>query len=65
MVSLERKLLGSYPPGKFLFVEHSHDIFPEYLEKVPYEIPRNIPKQCSMNILQMLHAFFQVDQEMQ
>ena len=27
-----------------IFVEQSHDIFPEYLEKVPYEIPGNIPK---------------------
>ena len=27
-----------------IFVEHSHDIFPEYSEKVPYEIPGNIPK---------------------
>ena len=24
--------------------EHSHDIFPEYSENVPYEIPGNIPK---------------------
>ena len=27
-----------------IFVEHSHDIFPEYLEKVSYEIPGKIPK---------------------
>ena len=27
-----------------IFVEHFHDIFPEYLEKVPYKIPGNIPK---------------------
>ena len=27
-----------------IFVEHSHDVFPEYLENVPYEIPGNIPK---------------------
>ena len=27
-----------------IFVEHSHDIFPENLEKVLYEIPGNIPK---------------------
>ena len=26
------------------FVEHFHEIFPEYSEKVPYEIPVNIPK---------------------
>ena len=27
-----------------IFVEHSHDTFPEYSEKFPYEIPGNIPK---------------------
>ena len=27
-----------------IFVEHSHDIFPEYLEEVPYEIPGDIFK---------------------
>ena len=27
-----------------IFLEHSHDIFPEYLEKVSYEIPGNILK---------------------
>ena len=27
-----------------IFVEHSHDIFPENSEKVPYEIPGNILK---------------------
>ena len=27
-----------------IFVEHSHDIFPEYLENVPYETLGNIPK---------------------
>ena len=27
-----------------IFVENSHDIFPEYLEKVPNEFPGNIPK---------------------
>ena len=27
-----------------IFVENSHDIFPEYSEKVSYEIPGNIPK---------------------
>ena len=27
-----------------IFVEHLHHIFPEYSEKVPYEVPRNIPK---------------------
>ena len=31
-----------YVPG--IFVEHSPDIFPEYSEKVPYEIPENTPK---------------------
>ena len=38
---------NSDPPGKYMFgifKEHSHDIFPEYSEKVPYEIPGNIPK---------------------
>ena len=33
-----------------IFMVHSHDIFPEYLEKVPYDIPVNIPKQSSRNI---------------
>ena len=28
-----------YVPG--IYVEHSHDIFPEYSEKVPYEILGN------------------------
>ena len=53
-----------------IFVEHPHNIFPEFSEKVPYEIPGNIPNnvpgilnigiflECSMNILRMLHAFF-------
>ena len=27
-----------------IFVEHSHDIFPEYSRNIRYEIPRNIPK---------------------
>ena len=27
-----------------IFVEYFHDIFPEYLVRVPYEIPENIPK---------------------
>ena len=27
-----------------ILVEHSHDIFLVYSEKVPYEIPANIPK---------------------
>ena len=27
-----------------IFVDHSHEIFPIYSEKVPYENPRNIPK---------------------
>ena len=27
-----------------IFVEHSHEIFPVYLEKTHYEIPENIPK---------------------
>ena len=29
---------------RWIFVEHSHDIFPEYSEKVPYEIPGNFLK---------------------
>ena len=29
---------------KFVFVEHSHDIFPGYSENIPYEIPGNIPE---------------------
>ena len=36
------------PTGKIyvrgIFVEHSHDIFSEYSEKVPYESQRNILK---------------------
>ena len=31
-----------YVRGKF--AEHSHDVFREYSEQVPYEIPGNIPK---------------------
>ena len=27
-----------------IFMEHSNEIFLAYLEKVPYEIPGNIPK---------------------
>ena len=27
-----------------IFVKYFHDIFPEYLVRVPYEIPENIPK---------------------
>ena len=27
-----------------IFAKHPHDIFPEYSERVPYEIPGNIPK---------------------
>ena len=27
-----------------IFVEYFHDIFPEHLVRVPYEIPENIPK---------------------
>ena len=34
----------SNPLGKYMFVEYSHDIFLEYSEKAPYEIPGNIPK---------------------
>ena len=53
-----------------IFVEHAHDIFSEYSEKVPYEIPgifqNNIPgilnitifPECSMNIRRMLHGYF-------
>ena len=33
-----------------IFMEHSHDIFPEYSEKVTYEIPGNIAKYYSRNI---------------
>ena len=58
-------------------MEHSHDTFPEYLEIVCYEIPENIPKQCSknieyieifpecsMNALRMLHELFYVNQKL-
>ena len=61
-----------------IFVEHYHDIFPEYLKKVAYQIPGNILKnnvpgilnigilpECSIKILRFLNAFFQVDQEIQ
>ena len=41
------KVAISLPTGQMyvggIFVEHSHDIFPEHSEKVPYEIPGNIP----------------------
>ena len=33
-----------------IFVEHSHDIFSEFSEKVSYEIPGNISKKRSGNI---------------
>ena len=33
-----------------IFVEHSHDIFPEYLENVPYEFWAILPEECSGNI---------------
>ena len=33
-----------------IFVEYSHEYFPEYLEKVPYEVSGNIPNKCSGNI---------------
>ena len=40
--------LVAFPTGKiyvcWIFVEHSHDIFLEYSEKVPYEISGNILK---------------------
>ena len=43
-----REILFINPTGQIyvreIFVEHSHDIFPEYSEKVPYENPGNIPK---------------------
>ena len=43
-----REILLINPTGQMyvceIFVEHSHDIFPEYSEKVPYENPGNIPK---------------------
>ena len=43
-----REILLINPTGQIyvreIFVEHSHDIFPEYSEKVPYENPGNIPK---------------------
>ena len=39
---------GLLPTGQIyvcgIIVERSHDIFLEYSEKVPYEIPRKIPK---------------------
>ena len=60
-----------------MFMEHSHDIFPEYLEKVHNEILGNIPKNVPriLNIEYTLNVpwisyecymrFFQVDQEIQ
>ena len=33
-----------------IFVEHAHDIFPEYSEKVPHEILGNVPKWYSRDI---------------
>ena len=39
----EKTIVSIQPTGQIyvrvIFVEHSYDIFPEYLEKVPYEIP--------------------------
>ena len=58
--------MATHPTGQIyvrgIFVEHSHDIFPEYLEKVPYESPGNIPKLCSgnseyRNISGMFHEY--------
>ena len=52
-----------------IFVEHSHEIFPVYLEKFPMKFGRifrkNVPRilnvgkspGCSMNILRMLQGF--------
>ena len=60
-----------------MFMEHSHDIFPEYLEKVHKEILGNIPKnvprilniEYTLNVPWISHEcymrFFQVDQEIQ
>ena len=44
-------------------MEHSHCIFPEYLEKDPYKIPGNIPVNNVPGILNV--HFFKVDQEIQ
>ena len=53
-----------------IFVEHSHNIFPEYLEKFPMKFrgifPNNVPAilkieifpDCFTNILPTSHAFF-------
>ena len=50
-----------------IFVEHSHDIFPEYSENVPYEIPGNIPwgmfweywmYEYSLNVLWISHECY-------
>ena len=68
-----------HPTGQIrgIFVEHSHDIFPEYLEKFPIKFRGKFPNnvrgilnigifsECSMNILEMLHALFSTDQEIQ
>ena len=71
----------SFPTGQIyvrgIFVKHSHDIFPEYSEKFAMKFrgifPNNVPgiliigilRECSMNVLRMLHALFWVDQEIQ
>ena len=43
-VSSDKRLPTGEVYVRGIFVEHSHDIFPEYLEKVPYEILGNIHK---------------------
>ena len=45
---MNNRLYSHLPTGQIyargILVEHSHDIFPEYSAKVPYEIRGDIPK---------------------
>ena len=51
MESAFSKVSGRYCKWQW---EHSHDIFRENSEKVPYEILRNIPKYCSRIIVRRI-----------
>ena len=48
LLILQKSIPDVIPIGQMyarvILVEYYHDIFPEYLEKVVYEIPGNIPK---------------------
>ena len=48
LLILQKSIPDVIPIGQMyarvILVEYYHDIFPEYLEKVVYQIPGNIPK---------------------